>query len=153
MQLQVGVKVLLRNNEKKYLLVRRSLLKYPEVRGRWDIVGGRIDPGKTLIENLTREVKEETGLTLVQSPILLAAQDILRGAEKHVVRLTYIGSTDGEVVLDTEENDMFRWCSWEEFLAMDDVDIYLKELLDKHILLESVYEGLTTRAGGEVKTV
>jgi len=49
--LQVGVKALLQNSEGKYLLLRRSLEKYPEIKGRWDIVGGRIDPGSILIEN------------------------------------------------------------------------------------------------------
>jgi len=43
MELQVGVKILLKNSEGKYLLIRRSAEKYPEVGARWDIVGGRID--------------------------------------------------------------------------------------------------------------
>lgn len=60
MELQVGVKILLRNNEGKYLLVRRSSEKYPEVgHYQWDIVGGRIDPGFPLLDNLNREIKEE----------------------------------------------------------------------------------------------
>ena len=62
MELQVGVKALLKNKEGKYLLVRRSSEKYPEVGARWDIVGGRINPGTPLFDNLKREVKEETGL-------------------------------------------------------------------------------------------
>lgn len=40
MELQVGVKVLLKNKEGNYLLLRRSLKKYPGVKGRWDIAGG-----------------------------------------------------------------------------------------------------------------
>lgn len=52
MELQVGVKVLLKNPEGKYLLVKRSNKKYPEVGATWDIVGGRIDPGLPLLENL-----------------------------------------------------------------------------------------------------
>jgi len=52
MELQVGVKALLRNKEGKYLLIRRSSEKYPEVGAKWDIVGGRINPGETLLENL-----------------------------------------------------------------------------------------------------
>jgi len=42
--LQVGVKVLLKNKAGQYLLLRRALEKYPEIQGRWDIVGGRINP-------------------------------------------------------------------------------------------------------------
>lgn len=128
--LQVGVKILLKNKEGDYLLLRRSLEKYPDVKGCWDLVGGRIEPGTPLIENLKREIKEETGLALVGDSNLVAAQDILRVSGKHVVRLTYVGEAEGEVTLDTAENDIYKWHSPEELLALDDVDIYFKELLD-----------------------
>lgn len=127
--LQVGVKILLKNEEGKYLLLRRSLEKYPDIKGRWDIVGGRIETGETLVENLKREVLEETGLKLVGAPKLLAAQDILRKAGYHVVRLTYTGEASGEVLLDKSENDIYKWYSREELLELEDVDMYFKELL------------------------
>lgn len=127
--LQVGVKILLKNAEGKFLLLRRSLKKYPEVSGRWDIVGGRIEAGTPLIENLKREIKEETGLTLFGEPKLLAAQDILRNPERHVVRLTYVGGSRGEVILDMEENDLYKWYDADELAELNDVDIYLRELL------------------------
>src|SRR3989338_10844816 len=114
--LQVGVKILLKNDEGKYLLLRRSLEKYPEIVGRWDIVGGRIDAGKTLKENLLREIGEETGLTLIGEPTLIAAQDILRSPEKHVVRLTFLGKATGEIQLDLTENDQYKWHSAEEII-------------------------------------
>jgi len=131
--LQVGVKILL-NKDGKYLLLRRSVEKYPEVKGRWDIAGGRIEAGKTLIENLKREVFEETGLELIGTPKLVAAQDILRKPSHHVVRLTYIGQANGEIKLDENENDTYKWYSWEELVALDDIDIYLKELLNNQSL-------------------
>ncbi len=55
--LQVGVKALLKNPQGKYLLLHRSAKKYPEVRNAWDIVGGRIEPGTALADNLRREIK------------------------------------------------------------------------------------------------
>jgi ADP-ribose pyrophosphatase YjhB (NUDIX family) len=128
--LQVGVKALLKNKEGKYLLLRRSLEKYPDIKGRWDIVGGRIEPGTPLIENLKREIKEETGLELIGEPRLIAAQYILRSPGKHVVRLTYVGEASGEVRLDTSENDLHKWYSPDELAILADVDIYFKQLLD-----------------------
>ncbi|MBI3638668.1 NUDIX domain-containing protein [Candidatus Wolfebacteria bacterium] len=129
--LQVGVKILLKNKDGKYLMLRRSLEKYPDINGRWDIPGGRIETGKTLLENLKREVLEETGLELADKPPrLITAQDILRNNNRHVVRLTYIGEADGEVKLDTNENDMYKWYDWEELQKLDDVDVYFKELLN-----------------------
>jgi len=130
MELQVGVKILLQNKDRKYLLLRRSLEKYPEVKQLWDIVGGRITPGSSLFENLKREVKEETELDLIQEPKLIAAQDILRIPGRHTVRLTYLGSVEGDPKLNNEEHTDFQWFSIEELKAASDVDMYFKELLD-----------------------
>ena len=133
-KLQVGVKIFLKNEEGKYLLVRRSLEKYKGVSGVWDIVGGRIEPGSKLIDNLKREVMEETQLEIISEPILIFAQDIIPNAEKHIVRLTYIGDTFGNPVLDTSENVEYKWLTIEEMMKHDDLDIYIKELLDKGLL-------------------
>ena len=116
------------------MLLCRSLRKYPEVNGRWDIVGGRIEHGKSLLENLKREVSEETGLELVGEPKLVTAQDILRIPGKHVVRLTYIGETEGDVVLDESENDMYKWYDREELVSLEDVDVYFKELINDNLV-------------------
>ena len=132
--LQVGVKILLRNQNGQYLLLRRSLEKYPDIKGRWDIVGGRINPGSTLQENLQREVKEETGLKIIGQPKLIAAQDILRKSGYHIIRLTYLGQAEGELKLDFAENDSHQWLAWDELQALEDVDFYFKELLNNQSL-------------------
>lgn len=130
--LQVGVKALIKNPEGKYLILRRSAEKYPNVKGRWDIVGGRIDPGSTLWTNLKREIREETNLDIAdQDPKILAAQDILRAPGKHVVRLTYeiVYQGDQKIELDTTENDKHLWVSIDELKEMTDVDTYLNEVI------------------------
>lgn len=38
--------------------------------GCWDIVGGHVDPGETLLQALAREVEEETGWTVVSCQLL-----------------------------------------------------------------------------------
>lgn len=133
--LQVGVKALLKNKDGKYLLVRRSPIKYPEVGPKWDIVGGRINPGSALLENLKREIKEEVGLDLVDEVKLVAAQDILRVPGKHVVRLTYTGTIDGEPKIDTDHVE-FKWFTMDELKSMtsEELDIYFMELLNKNLI-------------------
>src|SRR3989338_5114388 len=131
MELQVGVKVLLKNKEGKYLLVKRSSEKYPEVKRKWDIVGGRISAGTTLMENLKREIKEEVGLDLEYNPILIAAQDILQ-SEKHVVRLTYTAVIDGDPIL-SDEHTEFGWFTIDEMKNIDGLDAYFKEVLEKDL--------------------
>lgn len=132
--LQVGVKAFLRNKEGKYLLLKRSAEKYKGTKGSWDIVGGRIDPGTKLIENLKREIKEETQLELASEPRLIAAQDIIPNPEKHVVRLTYVADIEGEPVLDTSENTEYAWLTLIEMKAHPDLDIYVQEILDRGLI-------------------
>lgn len=135
MELQVGVKVLLKNSDGKYLLLRRNPKKYPDVGAKWDIVGGRIIPGTPLFENLQREIKEEVGLDYQGVPELVAAQDILKSPDKHVVRLTYTGKLNGEPQIDSEHLEA-RWFSAKDLKNLDAglLDGYLKELLDKEII-------------------
>jgi ADP-ribose pyrophosphatase YjhB (NUDIX family) len=129
--LQVGVKALLRNKEGKYLLLRRNMEKYIGAKGSWDIAGGRIHPGTALLENLKREIAEETQLILRIKPRLLAAQDIMNPnwPDKHVVRLTYVADIDGEVVLDTKENEEYKWVTLAELRNQSDLDPYVEEVI------------------------
>ncbi|OGI60443.1 hypothetical protein A2641_00200 [Candidatus Nomurabacteria bacterium RIFCSPHIGHO2_01_FULL_37_25] len=132
MELQVGVKILLKNKEGKFLLLLRNPVKYPEVGKKWDIVGGRIDAGASLMENLKREVLEETGLEVVGETKLLLAQDILK-PDKHVVRLTYMGESKGEVRL-SEEHSEYKWLTRDELTKLEPMDKYIKEVLDKNLI-------------------
>ena len=131
MELQVGVKVLLKNKEGKFLILRRSAEKYPEAGPQWEVPGGRIDPGVSLMENLNREVQEETGLVVSGAPKLIAAQDIIRGGPKnrHIVRLTYMSTADGEVKLSDEHTD-FQWLTLTEIAKLDPLDQFLKAVLN-----------------------
>lgn len=129
MQLQVGVKVYLHSPVGKYLLLERSATKYPEVKDRWDIVGGRIEIGTPLLTNLAREVFEETKMTITSEPKLIAAQDILRIADRHVVRLTYVAETaEFSPTLD-EEHDNFGWFTLDQLNSLEGFDQYAKAIL------------------------
>ena len=88
-----------------------------------------------LIDNLRREVKEETQLEILSEPMLLFAQDIILGEEKHIVRLSYKGQTEGEPVLDTSENIEYKWLTVNELKLQEDLDIYVREILDKGLLI------------------
>jgi len=72
---------------------------------------------------------------LIEEPKLVAAQDILRVKDRHVVRLTYIGAIEGTPVLD-EDHDEYRWWTLEEIKKMskENFDSFFKELLDKDVI-------------------
>jgi ADP-ribose pyrophosphatase YjhB (NUDIX family) len=135
MELQVGVKALLKNSEGKYLLVRRNPKKYPEVGPQWDIIGGRIDSGTPLLDNLKREIKEEVNMELVEKPLLIAAQDILRVPNRHVIRLTFIGNIEGQPSID-EDHLEAKWFSAHEIknLKPEELDPYFRELVEGKII-------------------
>jgi 8-oxo-dGTP diphosphatase len=127
MDLQVGVKIFLKNKDGKYLVLLRSAEKYPGVGAKWDIPGGRIDAGTSLLGKLKREVTEETGLEITGEPRLITAQDILK-TDKHVVRLTYLGFADGEVKL-SDEHSEYKWLLLEDVKNLEPMDRYFKEVL------------------------
>lgn len=130
--LQVGVKIFLENKVGRFLLLKRSPKRYPEVRiiGAWDIPGGRIISGTSLFANLKREVYEETKLKILGEPRLLIAQDIIRGEEKHIVRLTYIGKVSGEPILDEEHTD-FKWLTIPEMKKVKNLDEFTRESIER----------------------
>ncbi len=132
--LQVGVKAFLKNVEGKFLLLKRNPAKYNNTKGSWDLPGGRIEVGTSLFENLEREIKEETTLTIISIPKLICAQDILHYQNTHVVRLTYIAECEGEIILDTTENTEYKWLTIEEIKQQEDLDQYVKEILDKGLI-------------------
>lgn len=133
--LQVGVKVLLKNKDGKFLLLKRSASKYKNIKGMWDIPGGRINPGTNLLENLRREVEEEVALKLVDKTTLIAAQDIILPLEnRHVVRLTYLAKIKGTPKVDMEENIEFKWLKLDEMKKLYDLDHYLKQIIDDIVI-------------------
>ena len=72
---------------------------------------------------------EETGLQIKGEPNLITAQDIIR-PHKHIVRLTYVGFADGEVMLSDEHLD-FKWLTLSELKNLEPMDKYFKEVLEK----------------------
>jgi ADP-ribose pyrophosphatase YjhB (NUDIX family) len=63
------------------LLVRR---RYEPLAGQWSLPGGAVEAGETLVEALTREVEEETGLTVDVGPVVEVFDRISRDADGRV---------------------------------------------------------------------
>lgn len=139
--LRVGVKVLLRDSQGRFLVLKRAAA-YLGFEGMWDIPGGRIEVGTTLLENLAREVSEETGLVLSGVPTLLAAQDLMKTKGIHTVRLTYLAEGEGEVVLDPQEHTDFRWLSVEEMLGLERMDDKIVEVVRDKLTRQGKMVGL-----------
>lgn len=124
MRLQVGVKVLLINQNGSILILRRTK---PLSNGRivWDIPGGRIKPEETTLEALTREVHEETGIVLSKPCELIDGQDIFPYDDLHIVRLTYECHIDGRSIVLSDEHDAAMWIA-ADLLEKYEVDPYIR---------------------------
>lgn len=67
---QCVVGALIRDVQQRVFVHRRSLNRRL-LPGCWDIVGGHVEVGETLLEALAREIEEETGWTLLRVDDLL----------------------------------------------------------------------------------
>lgn len=130
MNLQVGVKVVIKNMDGRYLFLRRcTKLQTDTIEPSWDIPGGRINPQEALLDALKREVKEEIGHNIENAPKLLAAQDIfVQAKDFHVVRLTYfVEENVGKIQL-SDEHDEYTWVDAAEIESLS-TEPYLAEVL------------------------
>ncbi|MGD9592885.1 MAG: NUDIX domain-containing protein [Candidatus Berkiella sp.] len=62
----IGVKALIINEHKEVMLVEHTYMQ------GWHLPGGGVNPSETPIEAIIREVQEETGLIVKQTPSLFA---------------------------------------------------------------------------------
>jgi len=135
-KMQVGAKLLALNDEGKYLLIRKNPDLYPEMANKWDIPGGRWLPNQEFVpDTLNREVGKETGLNIIGKPEFIAKQKFKHSRIKDlsIVRLTYKGHVEGQLTLD-EEHFESRWVTLEEMKVIDNLEPYVKELIDQDLI-------------------
>ena len=99
-------------HEGKILLLRESTeYKDGANAGKFDVVGGRIEPGQRFDESLLREIKEETGLeaTIGQAFHIDEWRPVVRGEEWQIIG-TYIECTvqTPEVTL-SKDHAEYQW--------------------------------------------
>jgi len=131
MNLQVGVKVIIKNNNGDILLLKRTsqFLLPADSEESWDIPGGRIEPDESLRDALAREVKEEISVDLDGNPELLVAQDIfVQSRDLHVVRLTYTHQQPVDSLTLSDEHSEYKWFSKDELQNVR-VEPFLQEAL------------------------
>lgn len=98
------------------------LIKTHKWSGKWGIPGGKIEPGESTHEALTRELEEETGLK-VFDPTFACVQDCVQSEEfyrpAHFLLLNYLAKATSREVTLNHEAEEFRWVSPSAALQMD----------------------------------
>ena len=99
-------------HEGKVLLVRESS-KYSDGTnaGRYDIVGGRVEPGQRFDDSLHREVEEETGLKItIGKPFFVNEwRPEVRGEQWQIVGIFFECAADTADVTLGDDHDAYEW--------------------------------------------
>src|SRR6266545_2070386 len=94
--------------------------------GCWDIVGGHVEPGETLVEALRREVEEETGWAVVGDPLLVHVADWERRMEPPAAprrEFDFAVEVEGDLRrprVEVPKHVDFRWLADNELELLDE---------------------------------
>lgn len=115
----LGVKALIRNPNKEILLLER---KSKSNKNYWDLPGGRLQKGESLLQTLQREIREETGLNEIEQaqPFMTVVTDIrIQNAQEDVGLIFSIFLCDINHMFSpqlSDEHSNFTWLSSHECL-------------------------------------
>jgi 8-oxo-dGTP diphosphatase len=109
------------SREGKILMVRRVADDFPG--GMYELPGGGVDGGETIIEGAIREALEETGLTVSKVITTFQGFDYSTNKKPSVRQVNFLVEVEpGDIVLDPKEHDNFVWVDKTNFsnLIMSD---------------------------------
>jgi mutator protein MutT len=125
---RIAVKALIINNQNQVLLVRKGQDggngRQAGNSGRYNLPGGKIEPGETIQEGLEREVQEETGLIVggqqTSVPLFVGEwRPVVNGVLYQIIGMFFVCKTwSGDIKLN-DEHDEFVWISHESLSAYD----------------------------------
>ncbi len=114
--LVISVKTLVRDEDGRYLAIRRSPSSKNNA-GQWDLPGGKTDPGEDVLEALAREAREETGLEI--RPHTLAGSSQSEAPTRVIVYLILLSDRVGGTFALSDEHDDYRWVQANELAELD----------------------------------
>jgi 8-oxo-dGTP diphosphatase len=125
----VTVVAVIRRDDGRILLLKRSDNE-PVYPGCFTFPGGKIEDNDTILETLSKEVREECGLTLKPGAILIKEKAIGRPDGQTSKSLSFLCSVEdtNNILIDLRDFSEYRW-------------VNLIELRDlKHVGIEAEFE-------------
>jgi len=113
-------------HEGRVLLVKRGA---EPLKGHWSLPGGLLEVGESLLQGVTREVREETGLTVEPVELLELLDRIYRDGQRvryHYVIADYLCRVTSGELCAASDADEVRWVERAEWnshsaLALDPI--------------------------------
>ncbi len=130
--------------DNKFLMLHRTKKENDLNEGKWIGVGGKFEKGETPEECLLREVKEETGLTLIKYRLRAVITFILNEWGTEYMYLFTANEFSGEL-RECNEGDL-QWVDKKDILKLNIWNgdkIFLKKLIeeDNFFTMKVVYDG------------
>lgn len=128
------------NGDGEAFVQRRSLDRtvFP---GCWDIVGGHVEPGETIIEALAREVSEETGWILKTVDATLRVYSWTANG-RTCLEVDFVVSVDGDLdqpVIEAAKHSEYRWISRNSLAALGENRVSGDDLTLQVVLAALIY--------------
>ena len=119
----VSVVAVIRNNEGKYLVLKRSdrEIAYP---GMYTFPGGKVEDNETVEETLIKEIKEEANLDLKPGKILLKDKSFIMPDDQTVKVFSYLCEVENsdDIKISDDFTD-YKWISFEDLKNIPHVGI------------------------------
>lgn len=130
MSIKFSVCALIYNEEGKILAVSRK-----DNRDDWGLPGGKVDPGEPVFKAILREVKEETGLEIINADFIFGNMSSSGSYYCYTFKCIVKDFSElhtPEKIAELGEGDI-KWSTWEELEAgsFGGYNHYLKEVMEK----------------------
>ncbi len=100
--------------EGKYLLIQEAM---EDIRGKWNLPAGRLDPGETVSEAAKREIYEECGFSVELTGVCqIGSWKLVDNIAIGIIFSTKI--VGGEINFNPDEIMDAKWFTYDEILAM-----------------------------------
>ena len=92
--------------------------------GKFDVVGGRVQPGQRFDESLIREIKEETGLEVkVGRPFFVGEwRPVVRNEQWQIIGTFFECFADSDKVELSEDHEEYRWIDPKDYKKYNIID-------------------------------
>jgi 8-oxo-dGTP diphosphatase len=115
-KIYISQKAILFDEDGKVLAIRRTETA-PSQPLHWDLPGGDLEIGNNLIDDISREIKEEAGLEVNNLKVIDAIGEFNEEKE-YWVTICYIAEPLSKSVMLSYEHDEYKWITPNEFLEL-----------------------------------